>query len=115
MPLCRRLGEDRPASTFARPIERTENMTRAFAICAALILLSDATVFAEKKTLEDRYPNGSLKVQREVNVDARGRVTQNGLETAYFGSGKKQSETTYRDGVKDGPWREYFPNGKVKT
>ena len=46
--------------------------------------------------------------------DLRGRVVANGLETLYASDGRKQSETTYHLGVKDGPWREFYDNGNVR-
>lgn len=37
-----------------------------------------------------------------------------GVETAYFLSGKKQSEITYLNGQKSGRYTEYFETGEIK-
>lgn len=82
-------------------------------LLAATLISSAAT--ADVKTVDEKWPDGSLKVRREMIDDVRGRPVQNGLETHYYSGGAKQSETTYRFGVPDGPWREYYMSGKVKA
>src|SRR5690242_15505546 len=76
------------------------------------LLSSSAT--ADVKTVEEKWPDGSLKMQRQMAQDLMGRTLANGLETRYFLGGKKQLETTYRFGVMDGPWREYYLSGALK-
>lgn len=77
---------------------------------AASVLLA-----ADTQVVEEKWPDGSVKVRREVTSDVRGGPVQNGLETRYFHGGAKQSETTFRQGVLEGPWHEYYQSGAVKA
>ena len=76
------------------------------------LLSSSAT--ADVKTVEEKWPDGSIKLRQQMAQDLLGRMLANGLETRYFQGGKKQTETTYRFGVMDGPWREYYLSGVLK-
>src|SRR6478672_8492468 len=67
------------------------------------------------QVVEEKWPDGSVKVRREVTGDVRGSPVQNGLETHYFHGGAKQSDTIYRRGVLEGPWHEYYQSGGVKA
>src|SRR5436190_15676078 len=84
------------------------------ALILVLSILASAAMTAEVKPVEEHWPNGALKLHREMAEDLRGRVVANGVETLYAADGTKQSETTYHLGVKEGPWREFFGNGKVR-
>ena len=84
------------------------------ALILVLSILASSAMTAEVKPVEEHWPNGALKLHREMAEDLRGRVVANGVETLYSADGTKQSETTYHFGVKEGPWREFSGNGKVR-
>jgi uncharacterized protein len=84
-----------------------------FLLILSLLLSSLATT--STKTVDEKWPDGSLKTRQEMAQDMRGRMVPNGLETHYGVGGIKLSEVTYRFGVKEGPWRDYYINGKVQA
>ncbi len=86
-------------------------MLKALLFLAAFAATSAAP---DGKTVEEKWPDGSIKLRQQMAEDLRGKMVLNGVETRYLPGGKKQSETTYRLGVKDGPWREYYMSGGVK-
>src|SRR5437762_2557464 len=55
-----------------------------------------------------RYPDGALYLENEW----RGRV-RDGRRVVYFTDGKKESEGRYADGLLDGPWTAWHPNGAL--
>jgi uncharacterized protein len=83
-----------------------------FLLLMSVLLSSSAT--ADVKTVEEKWPDGSIKLRQQMAQDLLGRMLANGLETRYLPGGKKQTETTYRFGVLDGPWREYYLSGVLK-
>ena len=38
---------------------------------------------------------------------------QDGLVMDYYDTGEIRSVKQYKDGVPDGPWREYYKNGQI--
>ncbi len=73
-----------------------------------------ATVAAAPKVVEEKWPDGKIKVRREMGEDLHGRLVPHGMETRYDPDGVKLAETSYRLGDMDGPWREFYLNGKTK-
>src|SRR5262245_28323082 len=81
-------------------------------ISVALVLAATAP---KTEVVEKRYPDGTLKLRREVMVDASGRQTDHGKVTRYWSNGKPQEEITYVEGQKSGPWTEWYESGLKKA
>jgi len=62
---------------------------------------------------EERYENGSIKRRTEGRVGPDGKFIPHGLQTIYAEDGRKLSELTYVNGVRDGLKTSYYPNGQV--
>src|SRR5262245_38473181 len=73
-----------------------------------------AIVATQPQVVEEKWPDGTVKVRREMGEDLRGRAVRHGMEAHFDDKGGKESETSYRFGELDGPWREFYPNGKLK-
>lgn len=61
--------------------------------------------------LEERYPDGSIKLVHSVLRTGAGRVVEHGLWTLSHQGGKKAGEGRYMMGVKVGVWRWWRPDG----
>ena len=61
--------------------------------------------------LEKRNPDGTVRKRTEVRVTERGESIPHGKQTFFFPDGKPSKEVHYVDGMKDGPWIEWFFNG----
>jgi uncharacterized protein len=65
---------------------------------------SDGTV----EQVTERYPNGKIKIERQVTKDAAGNYVNNGVYTRYDADGKVQSTGAYLNGKQHGPWTQTF-------
>ena len=61
--------------------------------------------------IEKRYPDGSLRQQREVRIDERGQEIDHGKLTKYYPDGKPSAETHYVNGIRDGAWTTWHASG----
>ncbi|HEY2883162.1 MAG TPA: toxin-antitoxin system YwqK family antitoxin [Pirellulales bacterium] len=68
---------------------------------------------SDKKIVEEKAADGSVKVRREVSENVSGKLVPDGLETTFYPGGIKRTETTYRLGTKEGPWRIYGSRGEL--
>ena len=69
--------------------------------------------------LQERSPAGTAdpvlhlnKKKEEQNYD-KGNL--DGLSTVWYEDGGKFSETTYMNGILNGPYREYHPDNRIKV
>lgn len=72
----------------------------------------------ENKSTENQIPDGEF-IQKYPNgsVQAKGDMLNNkreGLWTAYYKNGFKQSESTYQSGVLHGRTASFYTNGQVR-
>ena len=88
---------------------------KLFRATMLLLLTVGSASIVDAKTVEEKWPDGSVKVRREFTDDVQGRPVQNGLEAHFGPGGVKESELTYEYGMLDGPWKEYYLSGKVRT
>ncbi|MEQ8910532.1 MAG: hypothetical protein RIC95_15155 [Vicingaceae bacterium] len=70
---------------------------------------TEPQVAYKKEKVEERYPNGRLKLEGELLNGER-----NGIWTFYYENGMKWSEGKYRSGIRDGFSVVYYENGKKK-
>lgn len=58
----------------------------------------------DAELVTERYPNGAVKTQRWVILDAEGNFTNHGSFKAYDQNGKLQGTGEYRNGKEHGKW-----------
>ena len=78
------------------------------------------TVPAESKepgkpieVIEERWPDGNLKVRREVRRDEEGNAIPHGTTVTWWEDGQKKTELSFVDGVKHGPRIAWYRNGQM--
>ncbi len=74
-------------------------------------------VFEGKRVRYHRefYAQGEPKLEYTAYGNERGDLVQHGVFVKWWPNGKIMIEGTYRDGKKDGLWREFLMNGIPKT
>lgn len=60
----------------------------------------------------ERFPDGSIKVEREVMLDDQGNYVNHGSFTMYAPGGKILRTGSYRNGKQHGSWTRYFDAGE---
>src|SRR5947209_1768951 len=85
-----------------------------FSILRAVALLALGFTVGDMRTIEKRDPDGKLRLKREVRETAHGDV-KHGDEITYFGNGNMISRTHYQNDELDGPWKEFYSDGKTKA
>jgi len=63
------------------------------------------------EVLEENYPSGVRWKRTEGKRDAGGEFIPDGVTTTWYESGFKWSETTFRNGIKNGPRRTWYTTG----
>jgi len=66
----------------------------------------------EPELVTQRYPNGALKIERQVSVDDRFNYVNHGIYKEYDGEGNLIKTGEYRMGTQEGRWIQYFKAGK---
>jgi len=69
----------------------------------------DGEIIKAKDGLWKFYENQALKSEEEFLLNV-----QHGTYKVYYSNGKVAEEAIYRNGEKDGPWRQYFESGKLR-
>jgi len=89
------------------------------ALSRALLLASrgdlPATAAAPERELElitERFPNGAVKIERQVAQDAEGNYVNHGQYTEYDTRGKIRRAGEFRDGRQHGKWTRHFQAGE---
>ena len=54
----------------------------------------------------ERYPNGKIKIERQVTKDAAGNYVNQGTYTRYDVDGKVQKTGTFVNGKQHGMWTQ---------
>ena len=63
---------------------------------------------AAVEPVTERYPNGSIKVERQVTKDTGGNYVNHGPYTAYDANGKIQKTGQFLNGKQQGLWTQTF-------
>ncbi len=81
-----------------------------------LINSSEETLFEGKvvKTQREYHPDGSLKIEYTYYLDDNNKRIYHGTFTKWHMNGVIMIQGTYRDGKKDGVWKECLPNGVTR-
>lgn len=58
--------------------------------------------------VSERYPNGSLKLERYVLQDAKGNFVNHGTYTVYAPDGKVLKKGDFQNGRQEGEWVQHF-------
>lgn len=61
------------------------------------------------------YPEGGLKLEYTYYLDKKGRKIEHGPFTKWHENGQIMIEENFRDGKKEGIWKEFLRNGVIKT
>lgn len=65
--------------------------------------------------IEERYPNGAIKIVRHVYQDDRGNFVPHGSWRLSTAEGGVTAEGNYRDGKPDGTWTRWLTAEQAKT
>ena len=71
---------------------------------AALVTTTQESDPSDAELVTERYPNGAVKTQRWVILDAEGNFTNHGSYKAYDQNGKLIGTGEYRNGKEHGKW-----------
>ncbi len=67
----------------------------------------------EPQVLRDYWPNGELRVEREVTYDSDGTPINDGQYRCWYINGQLEYEATYVDGQIHGRARRWHKNGRL--
>ena len=70
---------------------------------------SAATADTKVELVTERYPNGNVKIERQVTRDANGNYVNQGTYKAYDLDGKVQKTGEFVDGKQQGKWTQTSP------
>jgi len=68
----------------------------------------DAPVNAKVETVAERYPTGSIKIERQVMQDAVGNYVNHGTYTMFDPDGQVIKTGEFRNGKQYGKWTQHF-------
>jgi antitoxin component YwqK of YwqJK toxin-antitoxin module len=102
--------------------QRIRCMVRLFALSIALVCLADVSFSARAEGTEgglarctelirERYPDGRLKIEREVVLDASGNYVNHGAWRMWDAEGGRVAEGHYEMGQPDGTWTAWYDRG----
>jgi antitoxin component YwqK of YwqJK toxin-antitoxin module len=74
----------------------------------ALVPNGSAIPEANIEQVTERYPNGNIKIVRQVTKDAAGNYVNQGTYTQYDADGKVQRTGTFINGKQNGMWTQSF-------
>lgn len=74
-----------------------------------------AAVATESKVIQERYPNGGLRSECEVTVDADGNVVNDGTCRKWNLAGKLIADGQYEKGKRSGEWVRWFNRDEAET
>ncbi len=66
----------------------------------------------EPELVTERYPNGALKIERQVSVDDQFNYVNHGIYKEYDRDGNLIRTGQYRMGTQEGRWIQYFKAGE---
>jgi antitoxin component YwqK of YwqJK toxin-antitoxin module len=91
-------------------------------LCGLLVVFSaiSASVpgqppFANVETVEEHWPNGQLRLRKEVLRLEDGTVVDHGSFQRWHDNGKKEYEAVFVEGKKEGTTLRYHKNGRVSS
>ena len=67
-----------------------------------------AAVNGQREAIQERYPNGGLKIERHVVQDAAGNFVHDGTWRWFNPKGQIVAEGEYAQGQRDGTWRRMY-------
>lgn len=77
---------------------------------AMLVILLAACNSTHYKVIEQTYPDGSPKVVKYYKSESMEVLLK---ETQLYNDSSNYIEGTYKDGMRDGIWTAWYPNGNV--
>lgn len=80
-----------------------------------LLLSQCAALAVEPKVIQERYPNGGLRSECEVTVDAGGNVVNDGAWRKWNLAGKLIADGHYENGKRSGDWVRSFNRNEADT
>lgn len=70
---------------------------------------------ADVETVQEHWPDGGLRLRREVLRDADGALVNHGTYTRWYTDGTKEYEVTFAHGKKHGVAKTWHRNGRIWT
>ena len=67
----------------------------------------------EHEVIRERFPNGSIRLEREVTQDADGNYINHGAWKMFDERGTIVAEGHYRNGERDGVWNRWYRGNEV--
>src|SRR5688572_112701 len=64
------------------------------------------------QVLTERFPDGTVRLERQVDHDSKGVPVNHGAWTAYYPDGKPVGSGTFVHGKMEGPWKRTFRQGE---
>ncbi len=67
---------------------------------------------SEPEMVTERYPDGNVKIERQVILDTAGNYVDHGTYTEYDSNGRIIRSGEFRNGKQHGKWLHYFDEGQ---
>ncbi len=71
------------------------------------------TIVQRQKSFEEKYPDDTIRVQRDLLRLSNDRVVNDGAYVEFYRDGQKFTQGTYKMGVHHGEWKFWHPNGQL--
>jgi len=71
------------------------------------------TVVQRQKAVENQYPDGTLRIQRDLLKLSNDRIVNDGTFIEFYRDGQKFTEGTYKMGIHSGTWKFWHANGQL--
>lgn len=71
--------------------------------------------FNQPRVYGDHYVSGQAKVLRTAKRGSGGELVSHGPYVAYYESGQEEMAGEYVEGVRDGLWQWWYPDGRKKA
>ncbi len=75
---------------------------------AAPVPMADEQPTSETEVIKERYPNGSVKIEREVTQDDDGNYVNHGMFKTFDERGNLTAQGEYRNGKRQGTWIRWY-------
>jgi antitoxin component YwqK of YwqJK toxin-antitoxin module len=103
-----------PPVKRALPVRRLPPIEMSMSLDSAKPSASDPAAGrnSETETVTERYPNGNIKIERQVSLDPQGNYVNHGTYAEYAQNGKLLRSGEFSLGKQHGKWLQYFEDGR---
>lgn len=68
---------------------------------------------AQRRKVQAKYPDGTIRMEREIALMSDNSFVNDGSYIEYYEDGTKFAEGNFTEGIMDGDWKYWHPNGQL--